>query len=246
MENTDNRIFGLRAIIEAIDSGKEIDKIYLHKENQGALARELQHKINKHKISFSYVPVEKLNRLSKFKNHQGAVATVGAVKFKELEPLLNDILSSKKAPILLLLDQISDVRNLGAILRTAECTGVDAVILPSHGSAPVNADAIKTSAGAAFKLNLCRVQQIADAIFVLQEKGIETIAVTEKTDTSIYDQNLKVPVALIMGSEHMGISKKVLKLADHKASLPLKGDIGSLNVSVAAGVVLYETVRQRL
>ena len=144
------KIFGLRAILEAIDSGQEIEKIYLQKEIQGSLAKALQHKINENNISFSYVPIEKLHKLSKFQNHQGAVAKTSSIQFKDLDELLSEMSEQDTSPLFLLLDQISDVRNLGAILRTAECTGVNAVIVPSHGSAPINADAIKTSAGAAF------------------------------------------------------------------------------------------------
>ena len=187
-----------------------------------------------------------LNKLSRQQNHQGAVATISAISFPDLEQTLESINQEKEAPLLLLLDQISDVRNLGAILRTAECTGVDAVVIPTHGSAPINADAIKTSAGAAFKLPICKVNQIVDALYVIQSMGIQTVAITEKTEASIYDLDLSGPTALIMGSEGSGISNKVLKQADTKGSLPLMGTIESLNVSVACGVVLYEAVRQRL
>ena len=245
MDQDMTKIFGLRAIMEAIDSGQEIEKVYLQKEIQGSLAKALQHKINEHNISFSYVPIEKLNKLSKFQNHQGAVAKTSSITFKDLDEVLSALADAKTSPLFLLLDQISDVRNLGAILRTAECTGVDAVILPSHGSAPINADAIKTSAGAAFKLSICKVNHVLDAIYQLKAHDIQIISVTEKSDKSIYDMDFTGPTALIMGSEHKGISTSVLKNSDHKAKLPLFGTIESLNVSVACGAALYEIVRQR-
>lgn len=239
------KIFGLRAILEAIDSGKEIEKVYIQKEIQGSLAKALQHKINEHHISYSYVPVEKLNKLSKFQNHQGAVAKISSITFQDLDSLLEELDDSKRAPLLLLFDQISDVRNLGAMLRTAECTGVDAVILPSHGNAPINADAIKTSAGAAFKLSICKVNHILDAVYQLKAHDIQIVSITEKTDISVYDIDYTSPTAVIMGSEDKGISNSVLKNSDHRGKLPLLGDIESLNVSVACGATLYEVVRQR-
>jgi len=239
------KIFGLRAILEAIDSGQEIEKVYLQKEIQGSLAKALQHKINDHNISFSYVPIEKLNKLSKFQNHQGAVAKISAIQFKDLDEFLTEIADRDTSPLFLLLDQISDVRNLGAILRTAECTGVDAVIVPSHGSAPINADAIKTSAGAAFKLPICKVNHVLDAVYQLKAHDIQIVSITEKTDTTIYSIDFTQPTALVMGSEHKGISNSVLKNSDYRGKLPLLGSIDSLNVSVACGASLYEIVRQR-
>ena len=245
MEQEATKIFGLRAILEAIDSGREIEKVYLQKEIQGSLAKALQHSINEHKIAYSYVPLEKLNKLSKFQNHQGAVAKTSPIAFKDLDTVLTEIMEIKKAPLFLLLDQISDVRNLGAILRTAECTGVDAVILPTHGSAPINADAIKTSAGAAFKLSICKVHHVLDAIYQLKALDIQIVSLTEKTQNLIYDIDFKKATAMVIGSEDKGISNNVLKNSDHKGKLPLLGSIESLNVSVACGAALYEIVRQR-
>lgn len=245
MENEQTKIFGLRAILEAIESGQEIEKVYLQKEIQGSLAKALQHKINDNNISYSYVPIEKLNKLSKFQNHQGAVAKVSSISFKNLEEILETSINEDSQPLFLLLDQISDVRNVGAILRTAECTGVNAVIIPTHGSAPINADAIKTSAGAAFSLNICKVNHVLDAIYLLKAHGIQVVSVTEKTDKKIYEVDFNQATALVLGSEHKGISNSVLKNSDHKAKLPLLGNIDSLNVSVACGATLYEIVRQR-
>ena len=242
--STNNLIFGLRTSIEAIASGKTIEKIYIQKGLKGQLFSTLNTLIKEHHISSSYVPVEKLNHLSKNQNHQGVVAKISAIAFHNLEDILSNNISEN--PLYLLLDQVTDVRNFGAILRTAECTNVDAVIVPNQGSAPINADAIKTSAGAAFKIPICKVNHLLDAIYMLQAEEIQIVAITEKTDNSIYDLDFKKPTALIMGSEHKGISPSILKIADAKGKLPLLGDIESLNVSVACGVSLYEIVRQRL
>ena len=246
MENNQTLIFGIRAIIEAINSGKNLEKVYLQKELKGELIKELNFLIRKKNISSSFVPIEKLNNLSKHQNHQGAVAKISSIKFEELETVIETVLEGDKIPLFLLLDQISDVRNLGAIIRTAECTGVDAIVIPTHGSAPINADAIKTSAGAAFKLPICKVDHILDAVYQLQAVDIQIVAVTEKTNTSLYEIDLTKPTALVMGSEHKGISNAVLKISNAKGKIPLLGTIESLNVSVACGVALYEIVRQRI
>ncbi|CAL2056396.1 23S rRNA (guanosine(2251)-2'-O)-methyltransferase RlmB [Tenacibaculum sp. 190524A05c] len=239
-------IFGIRAIIEAIESGSTLEKVYLQKGLRGDLFFQLDKLLKKGKISTSVVPVEKLNRLSKHNNHQGAVAKISPVEFANLEEIIEDTLSSNKTPLFLVLDQLSDVRNFGAIIRTAECTGVDAIIIQKSGSAPVNSETIKTSAGAAFKLPICKVDHIKDAIFQLQAADIKLVAATEKTEDSLYDIDLNQPVAIIMGSEHKGVSNSILKMVDYKGKLPLLGEIESLNVSVACGAFLYETIRQRM
>jgi 23S rRNA (guanosine2251-2'-O)-methyltransferase len=243
-ENTN--IFGIRAIIEAIESGSTINKVYLQKGLRGELFFQLEKLIKEKKISISMVPVEKLDRLSKNSNHQGAVAQISPIEFNDLESLLDSTIESGKIPLFLLLDQISDVRNFGAIIRTAECTGVNGIIIQKDGSAPVNAETIKTSAGAAFKIPICKVDHIKDALFMLQAEEIKTVAATEKTDDSIFDINFNQPMAIIMGSEHRGVNPSILKMVDYKAKLPLLGEIASLNVSVACGAFLYETVRQRM
>ena len=244
--NDVTNIFGIRAIIEAIESGSSINKVYLQKGLRGNLFYELDKLIKKNKISTSLVPVEKLNRLSKNSNHQGAVAQISPIEFHDLESLLETTLESGKTPLFLLLDQLSDVRNFGAIIRTAECTGVNGIIIQKSGSAPINAETIKTSAGAAFKVPICKVDHIKDAIFQLQAVDIKTVAATEKTEESIFDTDFNQPIAIIMGSEHRGVNPSVLKMVDYKAKLPLLGEIGSLNVSVACGAFLYESVRQRM
>ena len=243
-ENT--TIFGLRAIIEAIDSGSTLNKVYLQKGLRGSLFFELETRIKKERITTSFVPVEKLDKLSKNKNHQGAVAQISPIAFADLEKLIDDSLEGTTSPLFLLLDQVSDVRNFGAIIRTAECTGVNGIIIQQSGSAPINAETIKTSAGAAFKIPICRVNHIKDAIYTLQASDIKIVAASEKTEDLIYAIDLKQPIAVVMGSEHRGINPSVLKIVDYTAKLPLLGTIDSLNVSVACGAFLYETTRQRL
>ncbi|UUC46957.1 23S rRNA (guanosine(2251)-2'-O)-methyltransferase RlmB [Flavobacterium cerinum] len=237
-------IFGIRAVIEAVNAGKEIDKVFIQKEAQGDLMQELMKTLKKNSINFSYVPIEKLNRLTS-NNHQGAVASIAPVSFYNLETLIESVMENKKNPLFLILDQLSDARNFGAIIRTAECTGVDGIIIQKQGSAPVNGDTVKTSAGAVFNVPICKVDHIKDAIFYLQGSGVKTVAATEKTENLLYDIDLNQPVAIIMGSEDKGVNPSVLKIVDEKAKLPMFGTISSLNVSVACGAFLYETVRQR-
>ena len=240
-----SRIYGIRAVIEAINSKSAIDKIFIQKGLGGSLYKELESLIRDNGISFSYVPIEKLNRLTR-NNHQGVIANISPIEFYNFETLVEEVLEKKEAPLFLLLDQLSDVRNFGAIIRTAECTGVDGIVIQKKGAAPVTEDTIKTSAGAAFKVPIAKIDHLKDAVYYLQSSGIQVIAATEKTEHSIYDINFKVPCAIIMGSEDTGISPSILKIADHKAKLPLLGEIASLNVSVACAVFLYEAVRQRI
>jgi 23S rRNA (guanosine2251-2'-O)-methyltransferase len=244
MENATS-IFGIRAILEAIKAGKEIEKLYLLQDLKGDLASQLKKSIAENKLPISYVPIEKLNKLSKNQNHQGAVAKISIVKIADLNKTIEILLNKTSPALVLLLDQITDVRNFGAILRTAECTGVDAVVFPKQGNAPINAETVKTSAGAAFNLPLCRVDHSLDAIYAFQQSGFKTIAVTEKTETLFYDLTFSEPTLLIMGSEEKGISNSILKIVDAKGKLPILGKIESLNVSVACGVALYEVLRQR-
>ena len=240
----EHQIFGIRAIIEGIQSGVAIDKVFIQSDTQGDLMKELLKVMKQKSVNFSYVPVEKLNRLTP-NNHQGAVATISPIAFHDLETLIDQVVTSGETPLFLLLDQLSDARNFGAIIRTAECTGVHGIIVQKQGSAPVNGDTVKTSAGAVFNVPICKVEHIKDAIYLLQASGIKTVAATEKTEQNIYDISLKEGVAIIMGSEDRGINPSVLKIVDEKGKLPMFGSIGSLNVSVACGAFLYETVRQR-
>ncbi len=243
MSKKDN-IFGIYPVLEAIKSDTEIDKVYIQKDSENdKLATIISALENKH-VTVNHVPVEKLNRLTNG-NHQGVVAITSPISFVSLEAVVETALEKQKAPLFLVLDQISDVRNFGAIIRTAECTGVDAIIIQKKGGAPVSGDTVKTSAGAIFKMPICKVDHIKDAIFYLQGSGIKTVAATEKADKTIYSASFNEPVAIIMGSEGKGISHSVLKLVDDQAALPLLGEINSLNVSVACGAFLYEVVRQR-
>ncbi|QLE00563.1 23S rRNA (guanosine(2251)-2'-O)-methyltransferase RlmB [Galbibacter sp. BG1] len=244
MENN-YQIFGIRAIIEAVQSGKTIDKVFVQKGLKGSLFQELETLLRKEQINTSYVPVEKLNRLIK-NNHQGVVANISPIEFHDLETLILETIESGVTPLFLLLDQLSDVRNFGAIIRTAECTGVHGIIIQKKGAAPVTADTVKTSAGAVFKVPICKVDHIKDAVFHMQASGIQVVAATEKTENTLFDADFKSPTAIIMGAEDVGISPSILKIADQKARLPLLGEIGSLNVSVACGAFLYEAVRQRM
>ncbi len=239
------QIYGIRAVIEAINADEHIDKVFIQRGLKGDLFKELEGILRKNQINTSYVPVEKLNRLTK-NNHQGVVANISPITFHEMETLVENVLENKKTPLFLLLDQLSDVRNFGAIIRTAECTGVDGIIIQKKGAAPVTADTIKTSAGAAFNVPIAKVDHIKDAVFYLQASGIQVIAATEKTENTIYDVSFEPPTAIVMGSEERGISPSILKAADKTAKLPLLGEIESLNVSVACAVFLYETVRQRI
>src|SRR5690606_35150193 len=238
MNSKDNTIFGIYPIQEALASNIILDKVYIQKGINSDKIDALIAELDKKNITINSVPIEKLNRLTRG-NHQGIVALTSPVAFHSLESVVENVLDQSKTPLFLILDQITDVRNFGAILRTAECTGVDAVIIQKSGGAPINGDTVKTSAGAIFKIPICKVDHIKDAIFYLQGSGITTIAATEKTKNTIYAINLKTPLAIIMGSEGKGVSHSVLNLVDEKAALPLLGEINSLNASVACGAFLY-------
>ena len=245
MENDESQLFGIHAVMEAIKSGKTIDKIFLQKGLQGELSRELILLLREHKIVPNTVPIEKLNKLTR-RNHQGVVAFVAPIDFHDLEELVIKTQEKGEMPLFIMLDQLTDARNFGAIIRTAECVGAHGIIIPKSGAAPVSADTVKTSAGAVFNMPICKVDHLKDAIYLLQASGIQTVAATEKTEDTIYQVDFKNPTVIIMGSEGKGVSPGILKLVDHKAKLPMFGNISSLNVSVAAGVFLYEAVRQRL
>ncbi len=240
-----NMIFGLRPIIEALKSGKEIDRLFVQNGLKNELFSEMMGLLKKHNVSFQYVPVEKLNRLTQ-KNHQGAVGYISSITYHKISDLLPTIFETGKMPLLLLLDRITDVRNFGAIARTAECSGVDAIIIPSRGAAQINADAIKTSTGALHKIPVCKEDDFKKTIAFLRESGLQVIACTEKASDNYYKVDFTLPVAIILGSEENGISSDYLKLADDLVKIPMMGKIGSLNVSVATGIILYEAVKQRI
>jgi len=241
----ENLIFGVRAVIEAINAGKTIEKLYLQKDINGPLTSELRKLIKEKEIAFSHVPVQKLNKLTSG-NHQGVAGFTTPISLYDVEDLVTQLIKEKKTPLLLLLDGITDIRNFGAICRTAECAGVDAVIIPDKGTAQINGDAIKTSAGALHRIPICRVNNLTDTVFLLKELDIQIIGCTEKTTDTIYTVDYSIPSAIIMGSEEKGISNHLLKFCDVKAKIPMVGNIASLNVSVASGIILYEALKQRL
>lgn len=238
-------IFGLRPVIEALKAGKEIDRLFVQNGLKNELFGEMMGLLKKHNVQYQYVPPEKLNRLTS-KNHQGVVGYISSIEYHRIADVLPAVFETGKMPLLLILDRITDVRNFGAIARTAECSGVDAIIIPARGTAQINADAIKTSAGALHKIPVCREENLKDVLGFLRESGLQVIACTEKTKENYYELDYTLPVAIIMGSEENGISPEYLRMADGHARIPLMGGISSLNVSVATGIILYEAVRQRL
>ena len=238
-------VFGIRSIIEAIKSGKPIDKVWLLKGVKSNLSEQLLNTLRSSNITFSFVPVERLNRFSE-KNHQGAVARIAAFQTHQMEHIIEEVVSKKENPVFLLLDGITDTRNFGAILRSAAAIDIDAVFIPASGSAPLNADVIKTSVGGAFKVPISKVANLKDVIYILNSHNIPTVGITEKAKTTVYDYDLKGAVGLIFGSEDKGISGGILKIINNTAKLPMSENIQSLNVSVACGVTFYELIRQRL
>jgi 23S rRNA (guanosine2251-2'-O)-methyltransferase len=230
--------------MEAMKEGKEFDKILLQKGVNSPYFGEMFKIIRMMNIHYQYVPVQKLDRITR-KNHQGVIGFTSLVSYMPLDEVIAGVYEKGKTPLILILDKVTDVRNLGAITRTAECAGVDAVVFPRQNSAQINSDAIKSSAGALLKIPLCREENLKETILNLKNSGLKIVAATEKTDTLIYDSDMTVPLAIIMGSEGEGISGEYLKLADEKVAIPIAGEIESLNVSAATSVVLYEAVRQR-
>jgi 23S rRNA (guanosine2251-2'-O)-methyltransferase len=240
----DETIFGIYPLQEALASDITFDKVFVQQGHNNDKIDELVRQMEALNITINPVPKEKLNRLTRG-NHQGIVGLTSPIRFYDLVTVVETALSTHKTPLFIILDQISDVRNFGAILRTAECTGVDGVIIPKSGGAPITGDTVKASAGAIFNVPISKVDHIKDAIYYMQASGIKTIAATEKTDQNLYALDFKEPLAIVMGSEGKGISHSVLSLVDEKASLPLLGEVNSLNVSVACGAFLYEIIRQR-
>lgn len=238
-------IFGIRAVMEAIEAGKDIDKVYIKKDLQGELVGELFDLIRQYGIVTQRVPVERINKITR-KNHQGVIAILSAVTYHTLDNLVPQLYEDGIMPFVVVLDGITDVRNFGAIARTCECVGANAVVIPERGSVTVNADAIKTSAGALHHLPVCRERNVVSAVRFLKDNGYKIIAASEKAEINYTESDYTGPVAIVMGAEDVGISPEVLRLCDTFVSIPLFGNISSLNVSVAAGVMMYEVVRQRL
>ena len=237
-------IYGLRPVMEAIESGVRIDRVLIQNGLTGTLATQLKGRVRDNGIPFQFVPEEKLNRLAKG-NHQGVVALISPIPFHDAMELIPSLMESGKTPLVLLLDHITDVRNFGAIVRTAECAGVDAVVVPDHGSAQIGNDAVKTSSGALLRVPVCRESNLKTVLNLARQCGMQVVAATEKGASDYLEVDFTQPTLLIMGAEETGISPELLKLSDIRAKLPIMGQVQSLNVSVAAAVFMYEALRQR-
>jgi 23S rRNA (guanosine2251-2'-O)-methyltransferase len=242
--NNDDFIFGTRAVIEAIKNGRPVEKVLIKKGLENDLFRQLFALVKENNIPFQFVPLEKINRVTR-KNHQGVLAFVSAVEFADIEMVVPGLFESGIEPLVLILDQVTDVRNFGAIVRTAECGGVHAIVVPEKGMARIGADAVKTSAGALHSIPICRSSNLVSTINFLKNSGVKVVASTEKTEKIYTQAKMNGPLALVMGAEDTGISPAILKLADEQVKIPLFGKIESLNVSVAAGLMIYEAIRQR-
>lgn len=244
MLHSDEYIFGMRAVIEALNGGREIDRILVKKDLTGELAGELFEAIRSCSVYSQRVPIEKLNRITR-KNHQGVIAILSPVSYANLDNLVPEIFESGRVPFIVVLDGITDVRNFGAIARTCECAGVDAIVIPERNSVSINADAVKTSAGALLHIPVARVKNLTSALRMLKASGLTVVGVTEKAVDDYTKVDLSVPTALVMGAEDTGIASDNIRECDALAAIPMFGKINSLNVSVAAGIVVYEVVRQR-
>lgn len=234
-------VFGTQSVLETLRSGKEIEKLLVQRELGLAEIVKLASELN---IPYQRVPVEKLNRVTR-KNHQGVIAFVSPIRYVPLHNVLTQVYEEGKTPLFLLLDRVTDVRNFGAIARTAECAGVNSIIVPQKGGAQINADAMKTSSGALNYLPVSREAILTEALRYMSESGLQIVACTEKADTELYDVDFSIPTVIVMGSEEDGISEDLLRMATSRVRIPLLGHVESLNVSAAASVILYESVRQR-
>ena len=239
-----DHIYGIHAIIEAIEAGKSIDKLFIQRGLHNDSFAKLWKLVRLKRINYKHVPLEKINKLTR-KNHQGVFAFISPIDFHNIEDIIPNLFEQGHNPLILVLDRITDVRNFGAIARTAECVGVNAILIPEQNSAAVNADAIKTSSGALLKIIVCRTWNLKLALKFIKESGIQLISCTEKTQDNMYKADYTLPTAIIMGSEENGISPEFLKMSNAKVKIPINGTINSLNVSVATGIILYETIRQR-
>jgi 23S rRNA (guanosine2251-2'-O)-methyltransferase len=243
MEKTE-MIFGTRAVTEAIKAGREIEKIYIQSSLSNDLIKELIKTATEYKAPYSFIPQQKLDRLSS-KNHQGVICVLSAVQYASLENIIDKCYQEGREPFFLIVDRVTDVRNFGALARTADCAKMDAIIISDKGNAPITGDAMKTSAGALSHMPVCRVRDMKATIKLLKENGIQIVACTEKASDLIYQTDFNTPLAIILGSEEDGISPQLLKDADRLVKIPMKGNIESLNVSVAAGIIIYEAIRQK-
>lgn len=237
-------VFGARPVLEALESGQEINKILVLRGAQGENAQLISTLARKRNIPLQKVPMEKLNKVTR-KNHQGIIALLSPIQYDDLEVVVPSLYENGINPLILVLDQITDVRNLGAICRSAECMGVQAVVIPGRGGAMINSDAIKTSAGAIFNLKVCRVDSLEIAVSFLKNSGLQIAACSEKGNTLLHDAQFNNPTALILGAEDTGIAPELIKHTDRQVRIPMSGKTQSLNVAVSAGIVLYECIKQR-
>ena len=237
-------VFGIRAVQEAIAAGKEIEKVFVKKGLQGDLFRGFLEIVRQNNIPYQFVPIEKLNRLSR-KNHQGVIAMISQVVYQDIEQLVPMLYDDGKEPFILVLDSVTDVRNFGAIARTAECAGVHAIVIPEKGGALINADALKTSAGALHSIPVCRVNSLKEIVEFLKNSGLKVVAATEKGAVNYDKADYQGPIVLMMGAEDTGISSDLLALSDVRSKIPILGEIESLNVSVAAGILMFEIIKSR-
>lgn len=237
-------IFGMHPVMEAITGGRQIDRVLVRQGLRGGAYHELMKVITERGVPWQVVPQEKLDYITR-KNHQGVIAWLSAIEFHDIENLLPKIFEDGREPLLLMLDGVSDVRNFGAIARSASCMGADAIIIPERNSARISADAVKASAGALNTFPVCRVKSTVKCLTFLKESGLKAISATEKAGQSITSAELTGPVVVILGSEEKGISRELLAMSDIRVSIPVSGAISSLNVSVSAGIMLYEISRQR-
>jgi 23S rRNA (guanosine2251-2'-O)-methyltransferase len=244
MQKESDCIFGLRPVIEAIKAGKQIDRLLIRQGLQGALYHELMAEVRKYSIAYQIVPVERIELVTR-KNHQGVLAWLSVIEYQHIENLLPLIFETGEDPLIIVLDGVSDVRNFGAIVRSAECLGAHAIVIPEKGSARITADAVKTSTGALHTFPVCREKSVVRAVEYLKESGLRVVCAAEKSGSTASGTDLTGPAVLILGSEDKGISRELTSLADQIIRIPMKGSIGSLNVSVAAGILLYEIARQR-
>lgn len=238
-------LFGARPVMEAIDAEKQIDRVYIKKGSDSPLAMRVVEMCRQFNVNFQEVPIEKLNRLTRG-NHQGIVAQMSPIEYFDIENVLEDVARSGETPLIVVMDSVTDVRNFGAIARSAECAGAHAIIMSTKNSAPVNGEAIRSSAGALTIIPVCRVGSIKLVLKTLSDRGMQIVSASEKAETTIYDADLTKPTVIVMGSEDKGISKDILKMSDVEISIPLIGSVDSLNVSCAASIILFEAVRQRI
>jgi 23S rRNA (guanosine2251-2'-O)-methyltransferase len=240
----DQMIYGIRPVMEAVESGKEIERIFINRQSTSTQMKHLKQVLRDHNINWQEVPIEKLSRLTKA-NHQDVICYISQISYAPVEEIIQRTFNEGKVPLIIVLDYITDVRNFGAIARTAECCGAHALVIPAKGSAQINADAVKTSAGALNFIPVCKVDNLKETLSYLRESGLKIYAATEKGKKNSFDADFKSPCTIIMGSEDTGISSDLLRLSDDLLKIPLTGKISSLNVSVACGMLLHEVLRQR-